>query len=222
MQIENLKVFFRPCGDEKLSRKSAKLNGLTQSAVSQQARAWSGTSRCSSSTTARSSSSSPAKGCGVYESGQGDPPHERHASVGTAGDEEGHQRNDTDFHHLFDRDLHELPPYIKRFLHDFPSVNVRVEYRRSESGLRGHPAQRGRFPGSVAFPAKMRQVRGHSVSTTTSPGRDHPSPSIPSPSAVSRDRPTWRGTSSSASTPIFRRARRSTRFFGTTGSKSSR
>ena len=27
--------------------------------------------------------------------------------------------------------LHELPPYITRFLRDYPSVNVRVEYRRS-------------------------------------------------------------------------------------------
>ena len=26
--------------------------------------------------------------------------------------------------------LHELPPYIKRFLQDYPSVNVHVEYRR--------------------------------------------------------------------------------------------
>ncbi len=27
--------------------------------------------------------------------------------------------------------LHELPPYLKRFLREFPSVNVHVEYRRS-------------------------------------------------------------------------------------------
>ena len=41
--------------------------------------------------------------------------------------------------------LHELPPYIKKFLHDYPSVNVRVEYASFESRLRRHSPQLGRF-----------------------------------------------------------------------------
>src|SRR5262249_21985032 len=28
--------------------------------------------------------------------------------------------------------LHELPPYVKAFMKDYPEVNVRVEYRRSD------------------------------------------------------------------------------------------
>jgi DNA-binding transcriptional LysR family regulator len=53
--------------------------------------------------------------------------------------------------------LHELPPYIKRFLHDFPSVNVRVEYRRSNLVYEDILHNSVDF-GLVAFPVKMRQL----------------------------------------------------------------
>jgi DNA-binding transcriptional LysR family regulator len=53
--------------------------------------------------------------------------------------------------------LHELPPYIKRFLHDFPSVNVRVEYRRSNLVYEDILHNSVDF-GLVAFPVKQRQI----------------------------------------------------------------
>ena len=53
--------------------------------------------------------------------------------------------------------LHELPPYIKRFLHDFPSVNVRVEYRRSNLVYEDILHNSVDF-GLVAFPLKHRQI----------------------------------------------------------------
>jgi DNA-binding transcriptional LysR family regulator len=53
--------------------------------------------------------------------------------------------------------LHELPPYIKRFLHDFPSVNIRVEYRRSNLVYEDILHNSVDF-GLVAFPVKMRQI----------------------------------------------------------------
>jgi DNA-binding transcriptional LysR family regulator len=53
--------------------------------------------------------------------------------------------------------LHELPPYIKRFLHDFPSVNVRVEYRRSNLVYEDILHNSVDF-GLVAFPVKTRQI----------------------------------------------------------------
>src|SRR6185295_7104312 len=53
--------------------------------------------------------------------------------------------------------LHELPPYIKRFLHDFPSVNVRVEYRRSNLVYEDILHNAVDF-GLVAFPVKARQI----------------------------------------------------------------
>jgi DNA-binding transcriptional LysR family regulator len=53
--------------------------------------------------------------------------------------------------------LHELPPFIKRFLHDFPSVNVRIEYRRSNLVYEDILHNCVDF-GLVAFPSKVRQV----------------------------------------------------------------
>jgi len=56
-----------------------------------------------------------------------------------------------------DLGLHELPPYIKKFLHDFPSVNVRVEYRRSNLVYEDILHNSVDF-GLVAFPVKARQI----------------------------------------------------------------
>ncbi len=53
--------------------------------------------------------------------------------------------------------LHELPPYIKQFLSDYPSVNVRVEYRRSNLVYEDIIHNAVDF-GLVAFPVKMRQI----------------------------------------------------------------
>ena len=53
--------------------------------------------------------------------------------------------------------LHELPAYIKKFLHDFPSVNVRVEYRRSNLVYEDILHNAVDF-GLVAFPVRQRQI----------------------------------------------------------------
>jgi DNA-binding transcriptional LysR family regulator len=53
--------------------------------------------------------------------------------------------------------LHELPPYIKRFLHDYPSVNIRIEYRRSNLVYEDILHNSVDF-GLVAFPVKTRQI----------------------------------------------------------------
>ena len=53
--------------------------------------------------------------------------------------------------------LHELPPFIKKFLHDYPSVNVRVEYRRSNLVYEDILHNAVDF-GLVAFPVKQRQI----------------------------------------------------------------
>ena len=53
--------------------------------------------------------------------------------------------------------MHELPAYIKKFLHDYPSVNVRVEYRRSNLVYEDILHNSVDF-GLVAFPTKARQI----------------------------------------------------------------
>ena len=53
--------------------------------------------------------------------------------------------------------LHELPPYIKYFLQKYPSVNVRVEYRRSNL-VYDDIMHNAVDLGLVAFPNRMRQL----------------------------------------------------------------
>ena len=53
--------------------------------------------------------------------------------------------------------LHELPPYVKRFMQEFPHVNVRIEYRRSNLVYEDVVSSAVDF-GLVAFPQKYRQV----------------------------------------------------------------
>ncbi len=53
--------------------------------------------------------------------------------------------------------LHELPPYIKRFLKKYPSVNVRVEYRRSNL-VYDDILHNAADLGLVAFPNRTRQL----------------------------------------------------------------
>uniref|UniRef100_UPI004049F28D LysR family transcriptional regulator substrate-binding protein n=1 Tax=Cephaloticoccus sp. TaxID=1985742 RepID=UPI004049F28D len=53
--------------------------------------------------------------------------------------------------------LHELPQYIKRFLRSFPTVNVHVEYRRSNLVYEDILHNSVDF-GLVAFPVKTRQI----------------------------------------------------------------
>src|SRR3954464_10391972 len=53
--------------------------------------------------------------------------------------------------------LHELPPYVKRFLQEFPSVNVRIEYRRSNLVYEDILHNSVDF-GLVAFPQRTRQI----------------------------------------------------------------
>src|SRR5262249_21368739 len=53
--------------------------------------------------------------------------------------------------------LHELPPYMKEYLRDFPQVNVHVEYSRPNKIYDDVVAGRTDL-GIVAYPAKNRQV----------------------------------------------------------------
>src|SRR5262249_22289975 len=53
--------------------------------------------------------------------------------------------------------LHELPPYVKRFLEKYPQVNVRVEYSRTNKVYEACLNNTIDF-GIVAFPQRRRQI----------------------------------------------------------------
>jgi DNA-binding transcriptional LysR family regulator len=155
MQIENLKIF-ADLVETKSFSKAAKLNSLTQSAVSQQARAMERHFKVLLIDRSQKQFQLTREGQRVYESSR-----EMLHSYDMLSSEllemkkvvSGTIRIST----IYSIGLHELPPYIKRFLHDFPSVNIRVEYRRSNLVYEDILHNSVDF-GLVAFPVKMRQI----------------------------------------------------------------
>jgi DNA-binding transcriptional LysR family regulator len=155
MQIENLKIF-ADLVETKSFSKAAKLNGITQSAVSQQARMMERHFKALLIDRSQKQFHLTREGTRVYETAK-EILHNYDTLI--AGLQEmrkivsGSIRIST----IYSIGLHELPPYIKRFLQEYPSVNVRVEYRRSNLVYEDILHNAADF-GLVAFPQKARQL----------------------------------------------------------------
>ena len=129
MHLENLKIF-SDLVESKSFSKAAKLNGITQSAVSQQLRSMEKYFDVLILDRSQKQFYLTPEGRKLYETSQ----HllqifERLQSDLMAMKKivSGTIRVST----VYSIGLHELPPFIKQFLQEFPAVNVRVEYRRS-------------------------------------------------------------------------------------------
>jgi len=155
MQIENFKIF-ADLVETKSFSKAAKLNGITQSAVSQQARSMERNFKTLMVDRSQKQFNLTREGQRIYEAAkeilhvyeklESELQEMKKVISGTI-------RIST----IYSIGLHELPPYIKKFLHDFPSVNVRVEYRRSNLVYEDILHNSVDF-GLVAFPQKVRQI----------------------------------------------------------------
>ena len=155
MQIENFKIF-ADLVETKSFSKAAKLNGITQSAVSQQARSMERTFKTLMIDRSQKQFNLTREGQRIYEAAkeilhgyeklQSELQEMKKVISGTI-------RIST----IYSIGLHELPPYIKKFLHDFPSVNVRIEYRRSNLVYEDILHNSVDF-GLVAFPQRTRQI----------------------------------------------------------------
>ncbi len=155
MQVDNFKIF-ADLVETKSFSKAARLNGITQSAVSQQARAME--KHFNNLLIDRSQKQFQLTREGnrvyraakeilhVYEKLMSELMEMKRVISGTI-------RLST----IYSIGLHELPPFIKSFLTDFPSVNVRVEYRRSNLVYEDILHNSVDF-GLVAFPIKMKQI----------------------------------------------------------------
>lgn len=155
MQIENFKIF-ADLVETKSFSKAAKINGITQSAVSQQARTMEKHFKALLIDRSQKQFQLTREGQKVYESAK--------EILHT------YDKLDSDIQELkkvisgtiristiYSIGLHELPPYIKHFLHDYPAVNVRVEYRRNNLVYEDILHNSVDF-GLVAFPQKQRQI----------------------------------------------------------------
>jgi DNA-binding transcriptional LysR family regulator len=155
MQIENFKIF-ADLVETKSFSKSAKLNSITQSAVSQQARAMERHFKALLVDRSQKQFQLTREGQKVYESAK-DVLHAYETLLSELQDMKKVVSGTIRISTIYSIGLHELPPYIKKFLHDFPSVNVRVEYRRSNLVYEDILHNCVDF-GLVAFPAKLRQI----------------------------------------------------------------
>jgi DNA-binding transcriptional LysR family regulator len=155
MQIENFKIF-ADLVETKSFSKAAKLNGITQSAVSQQARSMERQLKALLIDRSQKQFQLTREGTRVYDASK----EILHAFEKLECELlelkkviSGTIRIST----IYSIGLHELPPFIKRFLQTYPSVNCRVEYRRSNLVYEDILHNSVDF-GLVAFPIKSRQI----------------------------------------------------------------
>jgi len=129
MQIESLKVFCDLAETESFT-KAAQINGVTQSAVSQQISALEKTFKSLLIERSKKKFRLTREGQTLYDySKQIIQSYESlHSKLQELKDIiSGTIRVAT----IYSIGLHDLPPYIKRFMKSYPTVNVHVEYRRA-------------------------------------------------------------------------------------------
>lgn len=156
MQIETFKVF-RDLVDSQSFSKAAQLNFVTQSAVSQQIRALE--ERFHVPLIERSN-----KHFGLTR--EGEIFYESSKTLIAGYDTLIHQLDELRsiiagpirVSTVYSIGLHELPHYVKRFLREFPEVNVHVEYRRSNQ-VYDDVVDGSSDLGLVAFPAARKLIK---------------------------------------------------------------
>jgi len=155
MQIENFKIF-ADLVETKSFSKAAKLNGITQSAVSQQARTMERHFKCLLVDRSQKQFQLTREGQRVYDAAK-NVLHAYETLLSELQEMKKVVSGTIRISTIYSIGLHELPPFIKKFLHDFPAVNVRVEYRRSNLVYEDILHNCVDF-GLVAFPSKVRQI----------------------------------------------------------------
>lgn len=155
MHIENFKTFSDLVDTESFSR-SAKLNGVTQSAVSQQLRAMEKHFDILIVDRSQKQFRLTREGQKLYEAGK-----EILYLYEKLNSELQEMRKiisgNVHISTIYSIGLHELPPYIKTFLQVFPAVNVRVEYRRANN-VYEDVLHNSTDLGIVAYPQKNKQL----------------------------------------------------------------
>ena len=155
MHIETLKVFCDVVETGSFSL-AASQNFITQSAVSQQLRALEAKYRCKLLERSRGGAKPTPQGAILYRTSREiidryqDVEAELQHSCAVVG---GHLRIAI----VYSVGLHELPPYLKEYLRNYPEVNVHVEYSRPNKIYENVIAQQIDL-GIVAYPQKHPQI----------------------------------------------------------------
>ena len=155
MHIENFKIFADLVQSKSFSQ-AAKINGITQSAVSQQLRAMENHFKILIVDRSQKQFKLTNEGKKLHEAAKEilnlyerlDCELQEMKKVIS-----GNIRVST----IYSVGLHELPPYMKRFIQKFPTVNVHLEYRRSNL-VYDDVLHNVVDLGVIAYPAKNREL----------------------------------------------------------------
>lgn len=129
MHIENFKIFSDLVESESFSR-AAKLNGITQSAVSQQLRAMEKHFNILIVDRSQKQFRLTREGQKLYESAK-EILYQYDELTSELQEMKKVVSGTIHIATVYSIGLHELPPYVKAFLADYPEVNIRIEYRRA-------------------------------------------------------------------------------------------
>ncbi|PDH29367.1 MAG: LysR family transcriptional regulator [Puniceicoccaceae bacterium MED-G30] len=155
MHVENFKTFSDLVESESFSR-AAKLNGITQSAVSQQLRAMEKHFGILIVDRRQKQFRLTPEGQRLQQAA-----HQiLHLYDGLNSELQEMKRVVSGTLHIstvYSIGLHELPPYLKAFMTEYPEVNVRVEYRRADKVYEDVLSNSIDF-GLVAYPQKQREL----------------------------------------------------------------
>ncbi len=158
MHVENFKVFADLVESESFSR-AAKLNGITQSAVSQQLRGMEKHFKVLIVDRSQKQFRLTNEGKKLYGSAK-----EMLRLYETLNSELQEMRKEISgtihISTVYSIGLHELPPYVKIFLADYPEVNIRVEYRRANM-VYEDILNNSIDLGLIAYPEKHKQLEVH-------------------------------------------------------------
>lgn len=155
MHIENFKIFADLVESQSFS-KSARLNGITQSAVSQQLRSMERKFKILIIDRSQKQFRLTREGQRLYEAAK-EILHQYEKLNSEIQEMKKVISGTIRLATIYSIGLHELPPFIKRFLQEYPAVNVRVEYRRSNL-VYEDILHNSVDLGLVAFPARTRQI----------------------------------------------------------------
>jgi DNA-binding transcriptional LysR family regulator len=155
VQLENFKIF-ADLVETKSFSKTAKLNGITQAAVSQQLRAMERHFTTLLIDRSQKRFQLTREGVRVYDVGK-EVLRQYDKLLSELQEMNNVISGTIRISTIYSIGLYELPPYIKKFLHDYPSVNVQVEYRRSNLVYEDILNNSVDF-GFVAFPVKVSQI----------------------------------------------------------------
>jgi len=155
MHIENFKIFSDLVESQSFSR-AAKLNKITQSAVSQQLRAMEKHFSVLIIDRSQKQFRLTPEGERLYQSGK-EILHRYQQMANELLEMKKVISGNIQVATVYSIGLYELPPYLKTFMQSHPTVNVRVEYRRANL-VYEDILQNSVDLGLVAYPQKVRQL----------------------------------------------------------------